>query len=75
MKEGQKRKEGEKDGRLYGWNKIDLLYHSLRKKKKKKKELGKEEENWLKRRGNEQGMEHCEAKRKRVNKLQKVGGR
>lgn len=71
MKEGQKRKEGEKDGRLYGWNKTDLLYHSL----KKKKELEKEKENWLKRRGNEQGMEHCEAKRKRVNKLEKVGGR
>lgn len=46
MKEGQKRKEGEKDGRLYGWNKTDLLYHSLKKKKKtreRKRELAKKE--------------------------------
>lgn len=37
--------------------------------KKKTREIKRQ--NWLKRKGNEQGMEYCEGKKKKVNKLKK----
>lgn len=42
MKEGRERKEGEKDGGLYGWNKTDLLPPHT-KKRERKKRLAKKE--------------------------------